>query len=339
MSNRKSLSNNASMISAFVILGIIIFIVSLIGAYVMKPEPETIIGEVEVDEMRISSKIASRVSKIKVKEGQTVKAGDTLIVLDSPELEAKLQQANSVVNAASAVSNKAQKGAREEQIRGAYEMWQKAIAAEEVWQKSYDRVKSLYEKNVITAQKFDETEAQYKAAVAQTKAAKSQYDLAVNGAQEEDKEAAAAKVRQAKGVVTEVKSYLKETVLTAPIDGKISSIFPMRGELVGSGAPLMNLQDMTSAWVSFNIRERDYSKMSEGKTITATIPALDNKEIRLRVVGAKDRGSFAAWKATKTKGEYDSKTFEIKAIPTETIENLIPGMTVVLKDEAEEESK
>lgn len=339
MSSKSSKLSNANLIIAFIVLLLVVVGVTLIGAYVMQPEPENIIGEVEVDEMRISSKIASRVQKIYVKEGQTVKAGDTLIVLSSPELEAKLQQANSVVNAASAVSTKAQKGAREEQIRGAYEMWQKAKVAEDVMKKSYDRMKNLFDKGVVSAQKFDEVEAQYKAAVAQTKAAQSQYDMAKNGAQEEDKEAAAAQVRQAKGVVSEVKSYLKETVLTAPIDGKISSIFPMRGELVGAGAPLMNLQDMSSAWVTFNIREQNYPMMAEGKELTATIPALNNKEVKLKVTSARDMGSFAAWKASKTKGEYDSKTFEIKADPIAPIDSLVPGMSVILKQDTKEEAK
>ena len=331
MNNKTRKSGNANMVVAFVVLLAIVVIVSLVGAYVMKPEPETIIGEVEVDEMRISSKIASRVQKIYVKEGQTVKAGDTLIVLSSPELEAKLQQATQVVNQASAVSSKAQKGAREEQIRGAYELWQQAIVAEDVTKKSYERIKNLYDKGVVSAQKHDEVEAKYKAAMAQTKAAKSQYDLAVNGAQKEDKEAAAAKVRQAKGVVKEVKSYLEETVLTAPIDGKVSSIFPMRGELVGAGAPLMNLQDMTSAWVTFSIRERNYQYMTEGSIVKATVPALGDKQVELKITSAKDRGSYAAWKASKTKGEYDSKTFEVKADFTTPADSLIPGMTIVLQ--------
>ncbi len=330
MSNHSN-SGNTNLIVSFVVLVAIIVTVTLIGAYVMKPDPEIIEGEVEVDEMRVSSKLASRVSKICVEEGENVKTGDTLVILDSPELEAKLQQALAVQAAASAVSRKAQNGAREEQIRGAYETLQKAKAAEDVMAKSYTRVKNLNEKGVLPDQKLDEAEAKYKAAKADVQAAQSQYDMAKNGARIEDKQAASDQVNQAKGAVAEVKSYLKERILFAPIDGKISDIFPLRGELIGQGAPIMNLQDMSTLYVTFNVREKDYQKMAEGKEIMAFIPALGNKEIKLRITRAKDMGSYAAWKATKTRGEYDSKTFEIKAKPEEKVEGLIPGMTVIVK--------
>jgi HlyD family secretion protein len=331
MSSKNSKSSNSNLIVAFVVLLVIIVVITLVGAFVMKPDPEIIEGEVEVDEMRISSKVPARISRFCVKEGDNVKVGDTLVVLDSPEIEAKLQQAMAAEAAAAAVSDKAKNGAREEQIRGAYEIWQKAKAGQDVAKKSYDRVQSLFNKGVLPAQKRDEVEAQYKAAVATAQAAKSQYDMAINGAQKEDKEAAAAQVSRAQGAIAEVKSYLKETVLFAPINGKISDIFPLRGELVGSGSPIMNLQDMSSCWVTFNVREKDYQRMSEGKIIDAFIPALNNKAIKLKIRSAKDLGSFAAWKATKMRGEYDSKTFEIKADPVEHVDGLIPGMTVVLK--------
>ena len=177
----------------------------------------------------------------------------------------------------------------------------------------------------------DEAEANYRAMQATEQAAKSQYDMAVKGASEEEKDAALAQLNRAKGAVAEVRSYMSETVLTSPISGKIAEIFPQRGELVGSGAPIMNIIDTADVWVTFNIREADYSKFMEGTTFTAFIPALDNKEVVLTVSSVKDLGSFAAWKATKVTGEFDSKTFEIKAVPNDRIEGLIGGMSVIIK--------
>lgn len=327
----KKQSSNVNLAIAFVVLLAIIVGVTLIGQYVMKPEPEIIQGEVEMDEMRISSKVPARIQRYCVKEGDQVKVGDTLVVLDSPEIEAKLQQAMAAEQAAAAVSQKAKNGTREETIKSAYEMYQKAQAAEEVTKKSYERVKGLFEKGVVAEQKKDEVEAQYKAAVATTKAAKSQYDMAVKGAQEEDKEAAAAQVNRAKAAIQEVKSYVKETVLFASSNGKVSTIFPIRGELVGSGAPIMNIQLADECWVTFNVREKDYQKLAEGSTVKATIPALGDKEIDLKVTSARDLGSFAAWKSSKIKGEYDSKTFEVKAVPMQKVEGLVAGMSVILK--------
>lgn len=329
--SKKNKKENVNIAIAFVVLLIIVLGITLIGVFSMKSNEDIIQGEVEYTELRISGKIPARIDKFLVKEGTYVKEGDSLVILDSPEIEAKMKQARAAEKAASALNQKANKGASEEQIKAAYEMWQKAQAGLEVAQKTYERVQSLYEKEVVPAQKRDEAEANYKAMQATEQAAKSQYDMAVKGASEEEKDAALAQLNRAKGAVAEVRSYMSETVLTSPISGKIAEIFPQRGELVGSGAPIMNIIDTADVWVTFNIREADYSKFMEGTTFTAFIPALDNKEVVLTVSSVKDLGSFAAWKATKVTGEFDSKTFEIKAVPNDRIEGLIGGMSVIIK--------
>ena len=181
----------------------------------------------------------------------------------------------------------------------------------------------------MSEQKRDETKAQYDAAAATERAAKSQYDMAVNGAEEEVKEMAAAQMRQAEGVVAEVNSYIEETVLTASLDGEVSEIFPMVGELVGTGAPIMNIAVMDEMWVSFNVREDLLQDLTMGAVREAYVPALD-KKIQVKVSYMRDLGSYAAWKATKVNGQYDLKTFEVRAVPEEKVENLRPGMTVII---------
>jgi len=239
------------------LIGLIIVLVLtfIVGLYVYRPEKEIIQGEAVASEVRISGKVPGRIQQFLVEEGSQVKAGDTLVVIYSPELDAKLNQALAAENAALAQNRKAIKGARKELITGAFEMWQKSLVGVEIMKKSYERVQRLFDKGVISAQKRDEAEAQYKAAVATEKAAKSQYDMAVNGAEEEDKQAALALVDRAKGAVQEVESYLRETTLTSPIDGEISEIFPKQGELVGTGAPVMNVVNMNDILFTFNVRE------------------------------------------------------------------------------------
>lgn len=332
MGAKKRNSANANMLVAFVVLVVIVLGITLIGFFFMKPEAEVIQGEVEVTELRVSGKVPGRVYKFLVSEGQSVKQGDTLVLLDSPEVEAKLMQAKAAERAASALSEKAANGAREEQIKSAYEMWQKALAGVEVAKKSYDRVQNLYDKEVLPAQKRDEAEANYKAMLATEQAAKMQYELAAKGAAEEDKSAAKAQLSRARGAVAEVRSYLSETVLLSPIDGEVTEIFPQRGELVGSGAPIMNVADVADVWVTFNIREKDYLKFAKGSEFKAFVPALGDKELTLKVVFVKDMGAFAAWKATKVSGEFDSKTFEIRAVPVDDEEGLVPGMSVIVKE-------
>lgn len=318
-------------IPAILLIVAVIVITAICGFYAFRPQPEVIQGQAEVTEYRVSSKVPGRVKRILVEEGQQVHAGDTLAILEAPEVNAKLTQAEAAEEAAAAQSRKADKGAREEQKRGAYEMWQKAKAGREVMEKSYARVKRLHDEGVVTSQKLDEVTAQRDAAIATERAAKSQYDMAVNGAQIEDREAAAALTARAGGAIKEVKSYLKETVLVAALDGEVTDIFPSIGELVGTGAPVMNVALMNKLWVSFNVREDKLTTLRVGQEVEGFVPALGDKTVKLRIANLKDVGSYAVWRASKSTGQYDLKTFRVKAIPTQSIEGLRPGMTVVLR--------
>ena len=311
---------------------VVIIIIFIIGLIVNRPEPTVIQGEAVASEIRISGKVPGRIKQFVKEEGSWVHAGDTLVLIDSPELTAKLEQANAAENAAQAQNKKAIKGARKEMIFGAYEMWQKALVGVDISKKSYDRVQKLFDKGVVTAQKHDEAEAQYKAAVATANAAKSQYDMAMNGAEKEDKEAAEALVSRAKGAVNEVKSYLKEITLTSPITGEIAEIYPKCGELVGTGAPIMSIIDLNDMWFSFNVREDLLGELKKGKTFNVKVPALNNQIVQVKVNYIKALASYATWKATKTTGQFDVKTFEVRARPTTKVADLRPGMTALFEE-------
>ena len=183
---------------------------------------------------------------------------------------------------------------------------------------------------MLSEQKRDEAYAQYTAAQAQAKAAESQYNMAVNGARREEKAAAEAKVQQARGAVAEVSSYIGETVQIAQMEGEVTDVYPQVGELVGTGSPIMSVAIMQDMWGSFNVREDQLRGMTVGSEIEAYVPAFD-KTMKMRVYYMKDLGSYAVWKATKANGRYDLKTFEVKARPTEVLEGLRPGMSVVIK--------
>ena len=316
----------------FAILGfsVVVIIVALIGFFALGRDPELIQGQVEVSEYRVSSKVPGRILEIRVKEGDYVKVGDTLAILDAPDVRAKMEQAQSAENAAAALELKAQNGARQEQIQGAYQVWQQAKAGLEIAEKSYQRIQRLFDEGVISAQKRDEVYANYKAMEAQCKAAESQYQMAQNGARREDKLAAAAQVGRARGAVQEVSSYIHETVQIAQMEGEVSSIYPKVGELVGTGSPIMTISMMQDMWGTFNVREDQLNGMEVGKTFKAFVPAF-NKEVEMKVYYMKDQGSFAVWKATKANGQYDLKTFEVRARPTEKFDGLRPGMSLIVK--------
>ena len=324
----KSQHNNILLaIAGFV--GVVI-IVAIIGFLVLDRDPDIIQGQVEVSEYRVSSKVPGRILELRVKEGDFVKVGDTLAILDAPEVRAKMEQAQSAQSAAAALELKAQNGARKEQIQGAFSVLQQAKAGFEIAEKSYNRVQRLYDEGVMSAQKRDEAYANYKAMEAQMKAAQSQYDMAVNGARMEDKLAAAAQVGRAKGAVNEVNSYIHETVQIAQMEGEVSDIYPKVGELVGTGSPIMSISLMQDMWGTFNVREDQLNGMQVGTEFTAFVPAF-NKDVKMKVYYLKDQGSYAVWKATKANGQYDLKTFEVKARPVEKLEGLRPGMSLIIK--------
>ncbi len=275
---------------------VLVLLVAIFGFLFWEPKPEYIQGEAEATEVRISGKVPGRIEIFRFNEGEQVSRGDTVAILDSPEVLAKYSQAEA-----------------------------------EVAKKTYDRILKLYESEVVPAQKKDEAEANYKAMMATEQAAKAQYEMARNGAQREDKQAAEAQLNRAKGAVAEVEAYVKETYLISPIDGEISERYPKVGELVGTGAPVMDILDLSDMWVSFNVREDQLNDFRVGETFKAFVPALDNREVELKVTYLKDMGSYAAWRATKTTGQYDVKTFRVKAKPVDKVDGLRPGMSVLKK--------
>jgi HlyD family secretion protein len=230
-------------------------IVALIGFFALDRTPEVIQGEVEVSEYRVSSKLPGRVLEIRVKEGDYVHVGDTLVILEAPEVDAQQAAAQATQGAAAAMSDMADNGARKETIQGAYQLYQQAVAAQELAQKTYTRLQRLFDEGVMSQQKRDEAYAAYKASEAQVAAAKSQYEMAKNGAREEERRAARKQEQAAQGAVQVFNSLLRETVQVATMEGEVSSIYPKVGELVGIGSPIMSISMMNDMWGTFNIRE------------------------------------------------------------------------------------
>ena len=334
MSNQAKKQHN-NILLAIAGFSTVVAIVALIGFLALDRDPDLIQGQVEVEEYRVSSKVPGRIAKLCVEEGDFVHAGDTLAIIDAPEVHAKKVQAESARNAASAIHEMADNGAREETIRGAFELLQQAKAANDIARKTFERVNNLYKEGVVTAQRRDEAQAAVEATDAQVKAAQSQYDMARNGTRYEERKASSAQVSQASGAIMEVNSYLNETIQVAQMDGEVREVYPKVGELVGTGTPIMTIALMDDMWGTFNIREDQLKGMKTGDELTVYVPAYD-KDIKMKVYYMKDQGSYAVWKATKANGQYDMKTFEVKARPTEKIDGLLPGMSLILKYEKSE---
>ena len=316
---------------AFIVVLVAIVMVSAIGIIAMSNKPVVLQGQIEATEIRISGKLPGRIDTFLVREGQYVKMGDTLVVINSPEAWAKFQQVNALEDIAKFQNKKIDDGTRRQIVRSVEELWNKSKSDLQLATVTYDRIQALYKDSVVTSQRKDEVEAMYKAAQAAERAAYEQYQMAVDGAQSEDRASARSLVEAARSTVDEVSSLLVDSRLTAPEDGQIATIFPKRGELVAPGTPIMSLVVMDDAHVVLNIREDLMPQFKMGGTFRADVPAIDGKDIEFRIYYISPLGSFATWKSTKQTGSYDMQTFEIHARPTQQVEGLRPGMSVLLK--------
>ena len=320
-------AKDKALIFTLVMVLLVVAAMAVVGFIFIKPEADTIQGMGEATEIRISGKLPGRVAQLYVKEGDEVKAGDTLVHIHSSLVEARMAQAEAMEDVSKATNRKVDAGTRKQIIASAKDLLDQAAAAVGIAKKTYDRMEALFSKGVISEQKRDEAKAAYEAARAGESAARSQYELALAGPQSEDKAAAEGMVKVAQGSVNEVGALLEDQYLTAPADGVITVVYPNVSELVATGAPIMNLQKPDDHAV-FNVRETLLKDIKEGSRIRVKIPALD-KEETMTVYYIRDLGTYANWQATKSTGDYDARTFQIKARPEKKIENFRPGMSVV----------
>ena len=317
---------------SFVIGLVAIVVISLIGILTMSRSHVMLQGQIEATEIRISGKLPGRVDTFFVAEGQAVKRGDTLVGISSPEAWAKLQQANAMENVAKFQNEKIDEGTRLQIIRTAEELWNKSKTDLQLAKSTYQRIQALYKDSVVSAQRYDEVEALYQSAIAAERAAHQQYLLAKAGAQKQDKESARSLVDAAQGTVSEVQSVLQDAWLTAPANGEIATIYVQCGELVGTGTPIMNLVVLQNCHVVLNVREDYLSYFEMGQAFVGKVPALGNQEVVFQVNYISPLGSFATWKSTDN-SSYDMRTFEIHALPVESVNGLRPGMSVLVEME------
>lgn len=295
-----------------------------------KPAPLQFQGQLEADQIAVAPKVTGRVMKVLVIEGQVVVAGARLIEMDAPEIEAKAVQAGAVRDAAQAINDKAQGGARKEEIRMAQLNAQRAKIGADLAETSFRRVDGLARDGLIAAQKRDEAEANWRANADLARAADAQYQMALAGARVEDKAAAAAQLRQAGGAVAEVGVALKETQLASPVAGEVTKVNAKVGELSPAGVPVVTISQLGTVWAVVNVREDLLPRFQKGQHFTAAVPALRLKDAEFEVYALAAQPDFATWRASPGGTTFDAKTFEIKARPVKPLVGARPGMSVVI---------
>ena len=305
-------------------------LLGLAALLLARPAPETIQGEADATKVDVAAKVAGRVATIEVKEGDAVKKGDPVATLESPEIRARLDQAEAAKAGAVAQREKADTGAREEEIRAAKSQWDRARHAAELAEVTFGRLDRLARDGVVPRQRRDEAEAQWKTSRDAADAAKALYDLALAGARREDRDTAAALVSRAEGAVDEVKAFLDETKVVSPAAGEVYRRNVEPGEIVPAGFPIVTLVDLSDVWVAFQVREDHLARLKMGAIVPARFPALGNDEVPLKVTFVAPQGDFATWRATSAQGGFDLKTFEVRARPKSPVAGLRPGMSAVV---------
>lgn len=314
-------------------ISILIFVLLLgVSAYIIySPNDNIYQGQIEVSELRISGKLPGRIAKYRVSQGDFVKKGDTLVEIYSPELLAKEEQAEAADKLTEAIRDGVNSQSRSEIRQMTLSAYNAAVEARIVGEKSYERAKKLYEEGVIPAQKFDEAEAKLSALKSAEEFTREQYKLAEKGIFTKKKEVANAMVDRSKALMDELQSFMSERTLTSPIDGKVSTIFPKVGELVGTGAPIMNIANSNDTKVLFAVREDKLGLFPIGSEIEAKIIALGNKSVKLKVSSYRDLGVYAVSKSSKSRDAIDYRNFEVTMYIIGEIEGIEAGMSVIVE--------
>lgn len=318
------------LFTLFIIILLSILTLSILGIFMMKEKDIVLQGQIEAEEYNISGLLPGRIENIYVKKGDKVDKGDTLLHIISREVNAEYEAQKALENAASLQSEKISSGSRKQLISIAKELWDGTKSDLKLAKTTYNRIKALYEDSIVSLQRRDEVEAIYKSALAAERAAYYQYQIAVEGAQEQDKASAKAMAVAAQNNSEVVKALLNDAKLTSPISGEVATIALNQGELSSIGTPIMTIVDIENTYLVLNVREDLLINFKIGDIISCDIPALGLENVPFNINYISPLGSFATWKATKDTGGYDLRTFEIQAVPTIKINDLRPGMSVLI---------
>jgi len=318
-----------TVVIALIVIGVIAFIVY--GLYLAnKPVVAPLQGQIDGRYIDISPKIVGRIAKLHVREGDEVKPGELLVTLDSPEVQAKVSQAEAVRDAAAAKQQLVDTGIRKEEIRTARANWERAVSAANLAEVTFKRINTLYKEGLVSQQRNDEVDTAYRSALDAVNAARAQYDLTLNGFRKEERVAAAEVTRGAGAGVLEVAALAADISLKSPISAEVDKVVLHQGELAPPGFPIISLVNLDDIWVVFNLREDELATIKIDTEITGRVPALGGRNVTFSVYYISPKGEYATWRATRQSSGYDIKTFEVRARPVEKVEGLRPGMSVLV---------
>lgn len=324
-----------SRLALYAVVAALAVIAALAIASSLAPQPLVVQGEVEATRVDIAPRVAGEVVALHVEEGQTVQAGDPLVELDSPQLMAGLAAAQAAVEVARAERERIY-STRPETIEARRAEHDKAQADLVLAQQAYERLAALSEQSIASRQQFDTAQNALAAARAAMTAAQANLTLAVNGASPEERAVAEAQLQQAEAALNQIRVDVGELAIAAPISGEVVSRVAEIGALAGAGAPLLSIVDLDDVWLVFNLREDLLGGLAVGDRLSVSLPAIGRDEIAAEITSVSALGTYANWRATRATGDFDLRTFQIRARPVERITGLRPGMSAVIEWPAED---
>lgn len=290
----------------------------------------TLVGMGEGREVAVAGKLAGRIAEVRCEEGDTLRAGDTVALIGSPEVDAKVLQAEGAVRSAEAKLSMARHGARPEEIRMAASAAEQATQGRILAEATWKRVQALLADSAIPLQQADEVRMRWQLAVQTELAAKARLEMTRKGARSEEIDGARGLVESARNALAEAKSWQKESAVLAPTDGVVQKRYLAQGEVAGAGSPIVVLVRPQDTWATVAVREDMLAKLPIGATLEADIPALALSAVPFKVVWHSSMGDFATWRATSRKGDVDLRSFEVRLEPVRTVPGFLPGMSVRL---------
>jgi HlyD family secretion protein len=317
-------------VPSIVVAAVVAAIVGLSVWYLVRGQPLLIQGEVDATRFDMAARVDGRVAEIPVDRGQNVAAGAVLVKIDNPETLAQKNQAITADLVAEAQLAHINAGTRAEEIAARKAALERAQAAVVLAQKTYDRISKLTGLGHASVADLDKATDSLDESQRGADQAKSAYDQAVNGYTKEEREIAEATVKKAIADTKQVQSIIDQMVVYAPVASQVYQRNVEPGEYVSPGVPLITLIDLNDMWVHFDLREDLVKTLKVGDRFKVRVPALGDREITVEVKLIATKGEYASWRATRATGDFDLRTFSIRAYPVDEVAGLRPGMSAYL---------
>jgi len=327
----KSKSTSSPTRGPSIIVGVVAAVVAALSVYyLLRSEPLLVQGEVDATRLDIAARVDGRVKEIPIERGQNVPANAVLVKIDNPETGAKLEQMRAAMAVAEAQLANVLVGTRVETVAARKAELQRMEAALVLAQKTYDRTHTLTEQGNAPQARLDQvTDALHEAERAVDQA-KSAYEQAVNGYTKEERAIAKANVEKANADIQSVQSIIDQLVVFAPVASQVYQRNVEPGEYVSPGVPLVTLIDLADVWIHFDLREDLVKSLKIGDRFNVHIPALNDRRVPVEVKLIATKGEYASWRATRASGDFDLRTFSIRAYPVQSVPELRPGMSAYL---------